>query len=340
MAANCTLCGELLPPQDDTEGLCPRCRREESRPQILGAGGLQPNLPFACLFAVITSIAFYGLGPLLLLRDTPVYHLFCAHGWVPYACVGFFFVAFWVMLLKIPLLQRQQAAFGLHLLSDAIDARIEVEDTRRILDRIARLARKQRSLLLVSRIRQALLRLSQLGTAEKLDDLLRYRAEADENAMDSSYALPKFIIWAIPVLGFVGTVLGISNGVQAFSSLIQNASDLEGLRDSLKGVTYGLGQAFETTMIALCMSLCLMLFMSWLQRREERLLAAIDEYCMENLLQRITATTSSAIGVQEVAALAQALREFSKQWREMQTMHDGKTTQPAPNDAARAAGIH
>ena len=226
-------------------------------------------------------------------------------------------------MLKLPLLRRQQAAFDLKLLPEAMEDRIDLADVQPILERIRRLTRRQRSLLLVTRVRQALLRLNQLGTAEKLDDLLRYRADVDEAAMESSYASPKFIIWAIPVLGFVGTVLGISNGVQAFSSLIQNASDLEGLRESLKGVTYGLGQAFETTMIALCMSLCLMLLMSWIQRREDDLLAAVDGYCMEHLLQKVSMSPP------DLQAVVQALREMTQQWRDIQ----------AANALPRAGGV-
>ena len=318
-AINCSICGEMITPKDGDSAMCRRCRLEESRPLALGGSGLHPNLLLATLFAVLTEATFYGVGMFFLLRDTAAYHLFCGHGWVPYLCVFFFFCATWGLVLKISLLRRQQSAFELQLLPAALDAHIEAGDAQRILDRISRLTRRQRSLLLVMRVRQALLRLEQLGTAEKLDDLLRYRAEADETAMESSYAAPKFIVWAIPVLGFVGTVIGISNGVQAFSSLIQNASDLEGLRESLKGVTYGLGQAFETTMIALCMSLCLMLMISWLQCREDRLLAAIDDYCMENLLHKVNMPRAAGVSAEDLSGLVQAIRELTQQWREMQS---------------------
>jgi biopolymer transport protein ExbB/TolQ len=340
---NCELCGDLLSP-DDGDGLhCGRCRREESRPRTLGNSGMNPNLPLAFLLAAICSVTFYGLGPFLLLRGTEGSHLFCGHGWVPYACVALFFIALWALLLKLPLMRRQRDAFELQLLPEDIDARIEPGDTQRILDRIQRLSRNQRSLLLVTRIRQAMLRLNQLGTAEKLDDLLRYKAESDENAMDSSYAAPKFIIWAIPVLGFVGTVLGISNGVQAFSTLIQNASDLDGLRESLKGVTYGLGQAFETTMVALCMSLILMFVMSWLQRREDSLLAAIDDYCMEHLLHKVSVSATSEVN-HSMADLALALREATDQWKKMQQLsnreHNGDDALPRqPTSVAVTAPV-
>ena len=296
-ATHCLLCGEHLDGVTADEAgldLCQRCYRREHAPKAMGSDALQPSTLIAVLVGLASAALFYGLGPLSLLHDTAVNHLFCGHGWIPYTCVALFFIAAWSMLLKTPMLRREAAAFDLQLLPELIDARVGQEEAKKILDRIARLSRKQRSLLAVSRIRQALLRLNQLGTAEKLDDLLRYRAETDEAAVESSYSTPKFIIWAIPVLGFVGTVLGISNGVQSFSTLIQNASDLDGLRQSLKGVTYGLGQAFETTMIALCMSMVLMFLLSWSQRREDRLLSAIDDYCMEHLLYKVTVPTAAA----------------------------------------------
>ncbi len=236
----------------------------------------------------VCALAFLTLAPILLAPQSALYYLFFDHGWVPYVCVLLFFAAFWMLMLKFPAINHEFAVFELDLLPLEHNQIIDAAMSRKILARINRLDPKRKKRLLVSRIRHALMRFTQLGTAEKLDDLLRYRAETDLAAMESSYAAPRFIIWAIPVLGFVGTVMGISAGVQHFSTLIQNASNLSGLRHSLKGVTYGLGQAFQTTMLALTMSLILMLIMSIAQRREDSLLAAIEEYCAENLLQKST----------------------------------------------------
>jgi len=319
-AVSCIACGQIIPADLPGSGtVCPHCGVSQIATPAAQVG-TQPNLLLAAAIAGVCAAAFYGIGPWLLLRDTPLYHLFCGHGWVPYALVTLFFVALCALLLKLPLIQREQTAFSLRLLPEEAEGVIEQADSRHLLSRIGRLTPRQKSLMVVIRVRQTLLRLHQLGTAEKLDDLLRYRAEADAAAVDSSYALPKFIIWAIPVLGFVGTVLGISNGVQSFSTLIQNAADLEGLRESLKGVTYGLGQAFETTMIALCMSLLLMLVMSFLQRREDRLLAELDEYCMEHLLHKIR--TPAAIPEDAMAALTSAVRELSQRCRDLQAVQE------------------
>ncbi len=269
-AARCEFC----------DGVAPPTRRDSmfaDRLAMLAIG-----------LAVICAAAFLGLAPILLPPQSALYYLFFNHGWVPYVCVLLFFTAFWMLVLKFPVINREFAVFDLDLLPLEHNQIIDAAMSRKILARINRLNQDQKKRLLVSRIRHALMRFTQLGTAEKLDDLLRYRAETDLAAMESSYAAPRFIIWAIPVLGFVGTVMGISAGVQNFSTLIQNASNLSGLRHSLKGVTYGLGQAFQTTMLALTMSLILMLIMSVIQRREDHLLASIDEYCAENLLQKAT----------------------------------------------------
>ena len=89
-------------------------------------------------------------------------------------------------------------------------------------------------------------------------------------------------------------------------------------------------------MIALCMSLILMFVMSWMQRREDSLLAAIDEYCMENLLHKVSVSATSEVN-QSMVELALALREAAEQWKGMQAMsnqehnRDGQVrVDPAP----------
>lgn len=341
----CPKCGDRLPIDEyGRVGHCINCDSPSDAPTPVqfADGGTNPSLTLAVALSALCSVAFYWLGPFLLLRDTAVYHLFCNHGWVPYVAVFLFFVALWTLLEKIPLLARERSAFGLSLLPEATDGVIEASDAQKILNRIGRLTPRQKSLLLVSRIRQALLRLNQLGTAEKLDDLLRYRADSDANAIESSYAAPKFIIWAIPVLGFVGTVIGISHGVQAFSSLIQNAADLDGLRESLKGVTYGLGQAFETTMLALCMSLALMLIMSLLQRKEDRLLAHLDDYCMEHLLHkvRVRSSVQLALNSQELMMLTEAMKAMTAELNHHRESQLALQRHPVPaNEGLRVAAV-
>jgi len=117
--------------------------------------------------------------------------------------------------------------------------------------------------------------------------MLASHSEIDANAVQSSYTLMNVFIWAIPILGFIGTVIGISAAVGAFSGSLDAAQDVSVLKDSLNSVTTGLATAFDTTLIALVMSIFVMFPSSSLQKAEEDLLNWVDEYCNENLIKRL-----------------------------------------------------
>jgi len=98
-------------------------------------------------------------------------------------------------------------------------------------------------------------------------------------------------IWAIPILGFIGTVLGIGNSVNEFSQFIQTAEGggefTAQMRAALGGVTSGLAVAFNTTYLALVLVIPVMLITSFLQKSEEEYLLDIEEFCLERLLPRL-----------------------------------------------------
>ncbi len=93
---------------------------------------------------------------------------------------------------------------------------------------------------------------------------------------DESYLVPRYIAWAVPILGFVGTVLGISLAAEGIRKIIGTDVGLSSLSGDLSGAIAPLGIAFDTTLIALSLSLVLTLLLSLVQRTEERLLAALE----------------------------------------------------------------
>ena len=93
---------------------------------------------------------------------------------------------------------------------------------------------------------------------------------------EESYLLPRYISWAVPILGFIGTVLGISLAADGIRRIIGSGSGLSGLSSDLSGAIAPLGIAFDTTLIALSLSVVLTLFLSLVQRDEERVLASIE----------------------------------------------------------------
>ena len=93
---------------------------------------------------------------------------------------------------------------------------------------------------------------------------------------EESYLLPRYISWAVPILGFIGTVLGISLAADGIRRIIGSDAGLSGLSSDLSGAIAPLGIAFDTTLIALSLSVVLTLFLSLVQRDEERILSAIE----------------------------------------------------------------
>jgi hypothetical protein len=103
----------------------------------------------------------------------------------------------------------------------------------------------------------------------------------------SSYTIVKVFIWALPIMGFIGTVMGVSGAVASLAGSLESASDISAVKESLKEVFGGLGVAFDTTLLALVLSLMVKIPQSALQKSEDDLVTWVDEYCNENLLKRL-----------------------------------------------------
>jgi biopolymer transport protein ExbB/TolQ len=139
--------------------------------------------------------------------------------------------------------------------------------------------------------------------------VLRNQAERDENVVESSYTMLRVFIWAIPILGFIGTVLGIGASVGGFSESVSEAANLEVMKDSIGVVTSGLGVAFDTTLLALVMSIFIMFPASSLQKAEEEYLDRVDQYCQRHLISRLDDGSVGAPGLAGDTAVIQRTAE-------------------------------
>ncbi|URR36091.1 MotA/TolQ/ExbB proton channel family protein [Thermosynechococcus sp. HN-54] len=111
---------------------------------------------------------------------------------------------------------------------------------------------------------------------------------------DASYTIPRVLVWAIPLLGFIGTVVGISQAVSGFSSFLETAQDVNQIKEGIGGVTTGLAVAFDTTLVALVLSVLVMIPMVIVERWENKLLLQIDTYINDQLLPRLPVTNTPA----------------------------------------------
>lgn len=96
---------------------------------------------------------------------------------------------------------------------------------------------------------------------------------ADE--IDSNLSMIRYVAWAIPAVGFIGTVRGIGDAL---------AQADQAIKGDLSGVTSSLGLAFNSTLVALILSMVLMLMLHMLQQRQEALVLELQSYCRAKLI--------------------------------------------------------
>lgn len=114
------------------------------------------------------------------------------------------------------------------------------------------------------------------GSSFQLERSADSDVELYELSSQSSFSLPKVLLWAIPLLGFIGTVIGMSTAVGSFDAVLSNADNVDGLKNGLTKVTSGLGTAFDTTYLALVVSVIFTFPLNACERLEDRLLSQID----------------------------------------------------------------
>lgn len=114
-----------------------------------------------------------------------------------------------------------------------------------------------------------------------ISDFLSKQLELFLHQTELKYNKLKYIIWLIPSIGFMGTVYGIGLAV---SRLGEGEIDDPEL---LSNMAQSLGVAFNTTLLALIMSVILQFMMQNLEGREERIINDYGKYVLDNLINKI-----------------------------------------------------
>jgi biopolymer transport protein ExbB/TolQ len=160
-----------------------------------------------------------------------------------------------------------------------------------VLRRIKAVAERPKDFLLFRRIDMALSNLGNIGEVRDVGAVLESQADSDGSSVDSSYTIIRSLIWTIPILGFIGTVVGLSQAIGSFTDVLtQTGSDAGSIKSKLGPVVGGLATAFETTLVALVAAVIIQLLSTWVYKREEALLDGITDFTTENVLSRLKLT--------------------------------------------------
>lgn len=247
------------------------------------------------LLGVVLALLFYAvLYPFYLMKKWQMVNMFFHGGpenrsTIPYYTVLLSCWCLAFLIIKAKKLALQRRALEIALIPSDADADFVISpmNAQDILNALNRKVLQVRDFMLLWRVECALGNLKNIGRVSDVSSLLSDLAEQDASYVDSSYTLPKGLIWAIPVLGFIGTVLGLSQAVGGFGTVVASGADLEGLKGALGGVTGGLATAFETTLIALIAALIIQLLLTFLQQKEDAFLDDCASYCQNQLTARL-----------------------------------------------------
>jgi biopolymer transport protein ExbB/TolQ len=257
--------------------------------RFLGSGGrfTRVNLLRSAIGASLLLVLFYGA--LVPFERYAVAAMFTQRGPIPYAIV--FFTAWSLVILFV---KWRKLKFQMRALDDQycvvprdpsfILAASTVDTVKK---NIYQLVDDPRYFVLFNRIDIALSNLKNLGQVRDVDDILRSQAAHDESMMETSYSIIGSFVWAIPVLGFIGTVLGLSDAIGEFGGVLQGAGAIDQIKAALQNVTGGLATAFQTTLQALVAALAIQLLLTLIKKSEEEFLDECSEYCVIHVVNRL-----------------------------------------------------
>ena len=201
------------------------------------------------------------------------------------ACFVLMLWAIAIMASKGLTTARESQLLQTEMVPLADGMRILPEDSREYARQVEALPSNQRRMLLPRALLAALHRFGATGSIQDASDTAHSTAEIESARLDSELAMVRYIAWAIPSIGFIGTVRGIG------TALGQAHRAVEG---DITGVTRNLGVAFNSTFIALLISIVLMFLLHQLQLRQERLVLDSESYVDSHLIRHLQAGSAAS----------------------------------------------
>ena len=178
---------------------------------------------------------------------------------------------------------RERALLQRRILEVSEGTSILPEDTRSYTRPLQSLPDDEQRYLLPRSLMAALQRFGSIRNVHDTSEAVKATCEGEAERLDSELAMVRYIAWAIPSIGFIGTVRGIGEALgQAYRAV-------EG---DIAGVTTSLGVAFNSTFVALVISIIIMFLLHQLQLIQERLVLDTQSYCDQHLIRHLQVRTA------------------------------------------------
>jgi biopolymer transport protein ExbB/TolQ len=194
-----------------------------------------------------------------------------------------FILGIWALAImgyKTVTLLAERNFLDVDLVPVAEGMRILPEDTREFARQIEALPEESQRMLLPRALLNALRRFSTTRNISDVSSSTRDIFESEADRLESELSMIRYISWAIPSIGFIGTVRGIGEALAQADKAVQG---------DIAGVTQSLGVAFNSTFIALLISIFLMFLVHQVQLLQERLVFDGENYSNEKLIRHMKA---------------------------------------------------
>jgi len=195
------------------------------------------------------------------------------------ACLTLMVWASILLTYKLWLVGRERSVIGRDFVDLEVGQRILPEAALDYAKEVESSMNSEKGLadrLLPNFVMSALQRFNATQSIQDASAAVQERSQAAADELDSDLSLVRYITWAIPSVGFIGTVRGIGDAL---------AQADDALKGDLAGVTSSLGLAFNSTLVALVLSIILMFFMHLIQSRQEHLIQDFQEYCRVKIVE-------------------------------------------------------
>ena len=194
------------------------------------------------------------------------------------ACIILMFWALAIMGYKAREILRERQLLDVDLVEIAEGMRILPEDTREFSRQVEALPDDQRTMVLPRALLHSLRRFSTTRSIQDVSSSTHTIFESEADRLESELSMIRYISWAIPSIGFIGTVRGIGEALAQADKAVQG---------DIAGVTQSLGVAFNSTFIALLISIFLMFLVYQLQLLQERLVFDSENYLDDKLIRHM-----------------------------------------------------
>jgi len=262
----------------------------EQKLGLTGGRFTRANTFLTFVLAVLLTLLFYGTCFYLLMPQEfliDVCEKFTNRGFTPYVIVFLFFWGLVTLFIKWRKLNFQEKALDLAVVPQEPDFSLNPRSAKAVLARTETLVDSPSNFILLNRIEVTLSNLSNIGQISEVSSILSNQSKIDEQQVASSYNLIRGFIWAAPVLGFIGTVLGLGEAIGGFGKTIAGTQEVSAIKESLGGVTAGLSTAFDTTLVGLLATLTLHFLTNFLKFRESLFLDQCNDYCQVHVLAKL-----------------------------------------------------